>query len=354
MDNADNNYSQINKVIIFFGKNKNHPRELFFYKQLKKFNYTIIYVNNNKNLVLRSLSLIKIFFYKFNLIFISWPGWSDIFFIKILAILKKKKIIYDSFTLNYEDYLDNYPQSVNLFKKNYYYILEKFSLNLADIIITDTNQHKKILKEEFNLKKVSTIYINEKKLFVKKKLRKLDRIDIIFAGAFRNLHGIEKIIRSFKIINLYNKKIYLTLVGSDYSDKYKNIAKKNMVKNIYFFPRLKYKQMINKIENSDICLGIFGESQKSQNVITHFLAIASRLNKIIITQNTCAAKEVFKNNGNCFLINKPITINLAKIILQIAKNIELIKMKNSSKLTFDNFFNSNKQSGKFKDIILNI
>jgi hypothetical protein len=103
MYNSNTNYSQLNKNIIFFGKNKSHPRELFFLEQLKKFNYTVIYINNNKNLILRILFLIKFFFYKFDLIFISWPGWSDIFFIKILAILKKKKIIYDSLTINYED-----------------------------------------------------------------------------------------------------------------------------------------------------------------------------------------------------------------------------------------------------------
>jgi hypothetical protein len=74
-----------------------------------------------------------------------------------------------------------------------------------------------------------------KKNVCKKKLRKYERIDIIFAGAFRNLHGIEKIIRSFKILNLYNKKIYLTLVGSDYCDKYKNIAKKTLLKISIFY-----------------------------------------------------------------------------------------------------------------------
>jgi glycosyltransferase involved in cell wall biosynthesis len=354
MYNSNTNYSQLNKNIIFFGKNKSHPRELFFLEQLKKFNYTVIYINNNKNLILRILFLIKFFFYKFDLTFISWPGWSDIFFIKILAILKKKKIIYDSLTINYEDYLDNYSESINLLKKKIYYILEKKSLNLADIVITDTNQHKRILKEEFKIKDVKLIYINEKKKFIKKKIYKLDRIDLIFTGAFRNLHGIENIIKSFKIINLYNRKIYLTLIGSDYDSKYKNIAKKLMVKNIYFFPRLKYKQMICKVEQSDICLGIFGESQKSQNVITHFLATASRLNKIIVTQNTSAAKEVFKNNENCHLINKPLVANLARKILLIAKNIESIKKKNSARFTFDTFFNSNKQSEKFKNIMLNI
>ena len=341
-------------IIIFFGKNKTHPRQFFFFNQFKNLNHNIIYVDNKKNLILRSLFLIKIFFYKFDLIFISWPGFSDIFFIKILALIKKKKIIYDCFTLSYEDYSDNFSTNLNLLKKKIHYNLEKTSLSLADLIITDTNQHKIILEKKFQLKNIRVIYINEKKTFIRTNYIKKDKINLIFAGAFRNLHGINNIIKSFKIINLYNKKIYLTLVGNDYDNKYKNIVNKNNVKNIYFFPRLKYQEMISKIQEADICLGIFGESEKSENTITHFLSISSRFNKIIVTKNTGAAREVFKNNGNCYLINNPIVNNLAKKILIIVKNLELIKKKNGTKLTFDNYFNSNKQSEKFKDIILNV
>jgi hypothetical protein len=58
--------------------------------------------------------------------------------------------------------------------------------------------------------------------------------------------------------------------------------------------------------------------------------------------------------GNCYLINNPIVNNLAKKILIIVKNIELIKKNKNTKLTFDNYFNSNKQSEKLKGIILNI
>jgi len=86
-------------IILFFGKNKIHPRQ-FFFNQFKNLNHNIIYVDSKKNLILRSLFLIKFYFYKFDLIFISWPGFSDIFFIKILGLIKKK-IIYDCFTLNY-------------------------------------------------------------------------------------------------------------------------------------------------------------------------------------------------------------------------------------------------------------
>ena len=98
--------------------------------------------------------------------------------------------------------------------------------------------------------------------------------------------------------------------------------------------------MVKHIENSDICLGVFGDSRKTENVISNFLVTACRLGKIIITLKTEAAKEVFKYNPSCFLINKPASINLAKKILEIVKNIYLIKNKTSSKILYNNYFST--------------
>ena len=111
--------------------------------------------------------------------------------------------------------------------------------------------------------------------------------------------------------------------------------------------------MINHIEESDICLGIFGNNIKAQNVISNFLITACRLNKIIITQNTEAAKEVFKNNPYCFLIDEPIVKNLAKRILDVVKRLHLIDKRNGSKALYKNIFNSSIQKEVFKKIISN-
>ncbi len=178
-------------------------------------------------------------------------------------------------------------------------------------------------------------------------------MQIIFAGAFRNLHGIENILRAYKIINLYNRNIILKLIGTDYDEKFKTLSKNLGLKNILFYKRMKYKLMLNHIEESDICLGIFGNSIKAQNVITNFLVTASRLNKIIVTRKTLAAKEIFKNNPYCFLIDEPIIKNLAKKILNIAKRFHLIEKRNRSKVLYNNIFNSYIQRETLKKIVSN-
>ncbi len=107
----------MDKTVIVFGKIENYPRQLFFKNFFENHNFKIIYINNNKQFVIRHFFNIKLFFLKFDLIFVCWPGWSDLPFIKLLAILKNKKIIYDCLTTAYEDYLDNAANNSNFIKK---------------------------------------------------------------------------------------------------------------------------------------------------------------------------------------------------------------------------------------------
>jgi len=345
----------MSKTILFFGKLENYPRQLFFQNAFEQFGHKILYINNNKNIFLRNFLNLKLFFLKFDVIFVSWPGWSDLPFAKILSVIKKKKLIYDCFTTSQEDYLDNFSENISYIKKTIYYFIDIITLKLPDHLITDTKYHKFFISNKYNIKNISCIYISEKKTIHKKINinKKQNLINIVFSGAYRNLHGIKNIIDAFKIVNLYNKNINLKLIGTDYGQKFKIMSKEMRIKNIYFYKRLKYKDFINHIENADICLGIFGESIKAHNVISNFLMTSCRLGKIIITLNTEAAKEVFNNHPNSFLINKPIVKNLANTILKLAKTIDIINKNTTTKTIYNKNFNSNVQKEILKKIIFN-
>jgi len=237
--------------------------------------------------------------------------------------------------------LDNFSENISYIKKTIYYFIDIITLKLPDHLITDTKYHKFFISNKYNIKNISCIYISEKKTIHKKINinKKKNLINIVFAGAYRNLHGIKNIIDAFKIVNLYNKNINLKLIGTDYGQKFKIMSKEMRIKNIYFYKRLKYKDFINHIENADICLGIFGESIKAHNVISNFLMTSCRLGKIIITLNTEAAKEVFNNHPNSFLINKPIVKNLANTILKLAKTIDIINKNTTTKTIYNKNFN---------------
>jgi hypothetical protein len=78
------------KTVLFFEKQNLYTLQLFFRNYFENLNYKILYINNNKNILLRNILNIKAFFLNFDIIFVCWLGWSDLQFAKLLSIFKKK------------------------------------------------------------------------------------------------------------------------------------------------------------------------------------------------------------------------------------------------------------------------
>ncbi len=150
----------------------NYIRNTSINNFLKK-KYDLKEVRYNGNFIIKNLKLLKIFFLKFDLIFINWNTWSSFFAIKFINLFKNKPIIYDAYTLIYEDYLDS------KIKKNYslkflYRNIEKIIFKNCFAIITDTILHqKKILHLTQYKKKVLSFNVAQKnlKLKIKKKCK---------------------------------------------------------------------------------------------------------------------------------------------------------------------------------------
>ncbi|MDA9653823.1 hypothetical protein N9T29_02770, partial [Candidatus Pelagibacter sp.] len=264
-------------------------------------------------------------------------------------------IIYDSYTLIYEDYLDNhtkYNSFLNLFYKN----IEKFVLNNCDGILTDTQSHKKkILKLVKYKKKVQAIEVSQKNLKPILRINKETKINLVHAGANRKAHNISKMINLINKLPIrIKKKIHFTIVTKDYFHKYKYLINKlNCEKNISLIDNLNFNKYLKLIKNSDICMGMFGNTEKTHNTISNFIVTSANLGKIIITGNTQSAKYYLNNNKGIILLKKPENSNFIKFINKYLNSINFRKSINGkSKKTFNKHF-SNKKNLKKLDLFFN-
>ena len=154
------------KKKILIVNSSNYIRNFSINNYLKK-KYFVKEINFFGNFFIKNLKLLKIIFCKFDLILINWNTWSSFFTIFFINLFKNKPIIYDAFTLIHEDYLDN-TNKKNIFKNKLYKIIEKLIYLKSDIILTDTEIHKKsILKVLKFKKKIYSINVSQKKLKLK-------------------------------------------------------------------------------------------------------------------------------------------------------------------------------------------
>ena len=96
------------------------------------------------------------------------------------------------------------------------------------------------------------------------------------------------------------------------------------LRNIYFSNKnISLENLSKEINSADICLGIFGRSDKTQKVIPNkaFEIIACK--KPLITSKTPAIKELFQNKKNCVLCKISDSDSLANSILYLKKDKKL-------------------------------
>ena len=106
----------------------------------------------------------------------------------------------------------------------------------------------------------------------------------------------------------------------------RELAEKLEIKNINFIGRVPYEKLADWISNSDLCLGIFGETQKADIVIPNkiFEYIAS--GKPVITRSSSAINELFIDGENILLCEKANPEDLAKKILEVKNNPALAQL----------------------------
>jgi len=82
----------------------------------------------------------------------------------------------------------------------------------------------------------------------------------------------------------------------------------------------KNKILLSYILSSDICLGIFGGTKKSDLVIPNKVFEAISLQRPVVTGNSSAIREIFEGGKNIFLVEMANPKALAEAILKLKSN----------------------------------
>ena len=334
------------KNILIISPKNDYSRNILLKETLKKqYHLSILYFEGN--FFLKNFKLISILFLKFDLILIQWPLWSSFFTINFLNFFMKKPIVYDAFTLISEDYDDD-RESKSVIIKFFYNSIEKYIFRSCSGLITDTKFHKfKISKIRPNINKVEIIEVAQRSFTNTNKINIKPKINLIHSGANKKLHNISGIIN---LINDLPKKIKdkikLNIVGWDYYDIHKKLIKKyNLEGSISWIDRPSYKKLLNLLKKSDIALGVFGNTIKTNNIITNFMVLSCNLGKVIITNNTKAAKYYLGDNKGIFLLKKPSNFFFKNFLSKYINSIKFRKKINgeSKKIFYKNFNSLDKE-----------
>jgi len=252
----------------------------------------------------------------------------DIPLVKLLAVLTSRMILFDPLASRYETkILDRRVKPIDSPAAWWNHLIDTASLRLSDLILADTKAHKDYYCKEFGISEQKVIVLPvgfDDDLFEPRSHACDGDFRVLFFGSFLPLHGVDVIIRAAKIVAESDPEIRFELVGSGQTHAgARALAAEIQADNIFFESWRSLEEFPTMIARADICLGIFGRTEKARRVVPHKIFQAMAMCKPVITARTPALEENFRHGRDLLFCEEPLPENLARGILELKRDREL-------------------------------
>lgn len=318
-------------IICYFGfYNAQYSRNAVLMRGLKESGVTVVECSTAKQGFAKYIDLYRkhrALHGKYNAMIVAFPGQQAMLLARLIT---RKPIVFDAFTSLYDSMVcDRKLVSRWSMRALYYWKLDFISCLFANRILLDTQAHIDYFVKTFKVgrKKFARIFVgSDDAVFhpMNRPVRESDAFKVHFHGSFIPLHGIEHIIRAAR--KLKDENISFTLVGNGQTyDDMRALADGLNLKNIRFHASMSHSQLNEAMSRADICLGIFGDTQKALRVIPNKAYEALAAGRALITEESPGAKELLEDGITVLFVRPADAGNLAEKILQLKNDSALRK-----------------------------
>lgn len=242
--------------------------------------------------------------------------------------IQEKPVILDMFVGLHETLvIDRKYVGENSAVSEFYYLVDKYAPRVSDVILSDTTTHINYFSREFGLDetKFRRIFVGEDDdVFYPRLVRKQDnKFSLLFWGWFIPLQGIEHILECAKILENESDITFKIIGRGQTYHKMIRLSKHLSLKNVNFESPVPLEKLPNEIAKADVCLGIFGSSEKAKRVIPNKVYESLAMGKPLITSDSPAIREALTNDENCVLCERANPEAIADSILMLKEDEEL-------------------------------
>ena len=269
----------------------------------------------------------------------------------------RKPVLFDAFISNYDSLVcDRAVVAKNSPKAKLLWLGDKYSCIFADRVIVDTEEHRDYFVKEFGLdaRKFRSIPVSADEgifhpmtgagnqilrpegrsmtykparcsIHLRPEGRSIlpvcnnPTFNVTFIGSFIPLQGVEYIIKAAKLLG--GEDIEFNIIGTGQTFReMKALSAKLNTRNVKFLGWKSYDELPSVMAKADICLGIFGITEKAKRVIPNKAYETIAMRKPLITGDTAAIRRFFHDGENCILCEIGNEKAIAEAILRLKKD----------------------------------
>jgi glycosyltransferase involved in cell wall biosynthesis len=233
---------------------------------------------------------------RFDLLYVAFPGHTAVWLARALA--GHTPLAFDALVSLYDSNVTDrrlYPRiSLRALRD---WLLDLANVHLADLVCVDTHFHAAYFARRYLARARSLLVVPvgaDDALFHPQPLVRPARSRGIvhFHGTYIPLHGIAHILEAARLLRHEPLTFRLLGDGQEYL-RVRARARELALSNVEFVDRVPSDELPRFIGDSDICLGIFGDSAKARRVVPHKICEYLAMGKPVVTARTPAVLERF-------------------------------------------------------------
>ncbi|KKR91465.1 MAG: Group 1 glycosyl transferase [Candidatus Woesebacteria bacterium GW2011_GWA1_41_13b] len=254
-------------------------------------------------------------------------------------IISRKKLIWDAFVSTYDTTVfDRKKARLGSVKATKHWLIDWLGCVLADLILLDADAHGKYFIKTFHIRpaKFKTLPVGCDDTIMHPREqnpdgvasrpygagKETDNFLVHFHGTYIPAQGIPYIIEAAKLLE--DMGVEFNIVGKlETYGKAIEFANELGAKNINFLDFMPYEKLAEYMAMADICLGMFGITDKAMRTGAFKLVEGLAMEKPVITAETPAMKEIFTNEENVLFCRPADGRDLAAKIMELKNNENL-------------------------------
>lgn len=248
-----------------------------------------------------------------DLLLVSYPGVLDILIAFPIALIRRIPIAWDVFISLYDTVCEDRRmlRRDTLAARSLLWF-ERLAVRCADLPFMDTQAHARRIEHLFRRPKGScdAVWVGaETDRFPRLSRSKGEdlrgrNMRVLFYGQFIPLHGIATIIAAAKLLRKAPIKWQLIGRGQE-ANRIKQLLSEDPLPSLEWIDWVEYAQLAASVAEADLCMGIFGTSEKAASVIPNKVFQIVACGRPLVTADTPAFREMLSPMPPCVRLVRP-------------------------------------------------
>ena len=340
-----------------------YPRNVVSQRLIRRAGFDIDLVHSRAPGPLREAELLRGYarvMRRTDAVFVTEGSHRHVPWVKAAAAIAGRPVIFDAFTSRYSTWVED--------RKRYAkgspgaaraWLQDWASIRCSDHHVFDTFEHRDYFRARYGTNgsdHVIEVGVDEDVFSSNGSFARDDAGDgelrVLFYGTYIPLQGIEHIVEAAALLR-EERSIRFTLIGRGQTrdDIDRRLARARLPAVALEEP-VSPSELVARMRSSDVCLGVFGETEKAGNVVPNKVVQAAAVGRPIVTRRSRAVSRYFDDGRDALLVDPASPRALADALLWLRDDPERRRsLAESARRTFEGSFSERALTEKMRAVL---